>query len=188
MMARMLRVRTASLLVAVAILVPSCSGSSTNPPPDAGSPAIVATNAPLLPRTAPGLPSFDSQKLEALLAQLKGTPVVLNIWASWCGPCRDEAPLLTAAAKRYGHQVQFLGVDILDQTGSAAKFATEFHVPYPSVFDPTGGIRDGLGLLGQPDTIFFDAQGTKVKVVSGALTAAVLEAQIRALLGNASPT
>jgi len=115
---------------------------------------------------------------------LKGTPVVLNIWASWCGPCRDEAPFLSAAARKYGHQVQFLGVDILDQTGSAAKFASEFHVPYPSVFDPTGDIRDGLGFLGQPDTVFFDAQGTKVKILSGAMTEQVLEAEIQRLLGS----
>jgi cytochrome c biogenesis protein CcmG/thiol:disulfide interchange protein DsbE len=163
------------------MLVPSCS--SSNPPP-VGSPAIVATRAPLLPTSAPGLPSFDSQKLEALLAQLKGTPVVLNIWASWCGPCRDEAPILSAAARRYGEQVQFLGVDILDQTGSAAQFAKEFDIPYPSVFDPTGDIRDSLGFLGQPDTIFFDAQGTKVKTVSGALTAQLLDEQIQRILGD----
>ena len=174
--------RAASLLVVVSVLVPSCSGSSTNPPPAVGSPAIVATNAPLLPTTAPGLPSFDSRKLDTLLAQLKGTPVVLNIWASWCGPCRDEAPFLSAAARKYGHQVQFLGVDILDQTGSAAQFAREFHVPYPSLFDPTGDIRDGFGFLGQPDTIFFDAQGTKVKIVSGALTAALLDSEIQRIL------
>jgi thiol-disulfide isomerase/thioredoxin len=177
-------VRIASMLLAVGILVSSCSGSSANPPPAGGSPAIVATNAPLLPTTAPGLPSFDSAKLDALLAQLQGTPVVLNIWASWCGPCRDEAPLLTAAAQKYGHQVQFLGVDILDQTGAAATFATEFHVPYPSVFDPTGDIRDGFGFLGQPDTIFFDAHGTKIKIVSGALTAQLLDAEIQRLLGS----
>jgi len=135
-----------------------------------------------LPTTAPGLPSFDSQKLDALFARLKGTPVVLNIWASWCGPCRDEAPLLSAAARRYGQQVQFLGVDILDQTQAAIRFANEFHVPYPSVFDPAGDIRGGLGFLGQPDTIFFDAQGNKVKTVSGALTTRILDAAIQRII------
>jgi cytochrome c biogenesis protein CcmG/thiol:disulfide interchange protein DsbE len=182
----MLRRRTAPLLVVAVVLVPSCSGSSSDPQPAAGSPAIVATNAPLLPTTAPGLPPFDSRKLDALLAQLKGTPVVLNIWASWCGPCRDEAPLLSAAARKYGRQVQFLGIDILDQTGSASQFAMEFSVPYPSVFDPTGDIRDGFGFLGQPDTIFFDADGTKVKTVSGALTAQLLDSEVQRLLGTAA--
>ena len=176
--------RTGLRLLILGVLVASCSGSSSNTPPADGNLAINATVAPLLPTTAPGLPSFDSQKLDALLAQLKGTPVVLNIWASWCGPCRDEAPLLTAAAQKYGHQVQFLGVDILDQTDAAATFANEFHVPYPSVFDPTGDIRDALGFLGQPDTIFFDAQGHKVKTVSGALTAQILNAGIRRIIAS----
>jgi cytochrome c biogenesis protein CcmG, thiol:disulfide interchange protein DsbE len=187
-MSGLTRLRAVALLVVVGIVVPSCSGSSANPPPAGGSAAIVATSAPLLPTTAPGLPSFDSGRLDTLLAQLKGTPVVLNIWASWCGPCRDEAPFLSAAARRYGHQVQFLGVDILDQTGPAAQFAKEFHVPYPSVFDPTGDIRDGFGFLGQPDTIFFDADGTKVKIVSGALTAQLLDDEIHRILGTSSPS
>jgi thiol-disulfide isomerase/thioredoxin len=181
----MLRLRVVSLLVLVGVMVPSCSGSSPNPPPASGSPAIVATSAPLLPTTTPGLPAFDPQKMDSLLAQLKGTPVVLNIWASWCGPCRDEAPLLSAAAHTYGNRVQFLGVDILDQTNAAVAFTKEFHVPYPSVSDPLGDIRNDLGLLGQPDTIFIDAQGTKVKTLSGALTARLLDSEIQRLLGSA---
>jgi cytochrome c biogenesis protein CcmG, thiol:disulfide interchange protein DsbE len=164
-------------------VVSSCSSTATESL-TSSSPARNATQAPLLPVTAPGLPDFDEGKFKVLLEQLRGTPVVVNIWASWCGPCRDEAPLLSAAARSYGEQVQFLGVDILDQRQDAAAFATEFDIPYPSVFDPTGSIRDSLGFLGQPDTVFFDATGTKVKTLSGPVTRASLDAGIQQIVGG----
>lgn len=172
-------------LFALSLLAYSCSGAPSDTPVASGSPAINATQVPLLPRTTPGLPLFDDGKFNALLAQLKGTPVVVNIWASWCGPCRTEAPLLAAAARRYGDQVQFLGVDILDQRQAATSFTNEFHVPYPSVFDPSGAIKTALGFLGQPDTIFFDAAGDKVTTSSGPLTPQALNTGIQRIIGGA---
>ncbi len=175
----------AATLMVLSLFAYSCSGSASDAPIASGSPAIDATQAPLLPRTTPGLPLFDAGKFDTLLAQLKGTPVVVNIWASWCGPCRTEAPLLSAAARRYGRQVQFVGVDILDQILAATSFTNEFNIPYPSVFDPTGAIKTELGFLGQPDTIFFDAAGNKVTTLSGPLTSQTLNAGIRRILGAA---
>ena len=172
-------------LFVLSLLAYSCSGSASDAPIASGSPAINAAQVPLLPRTTPGLPLFDAGKFDALLAQLKGTPVVVNIWASWCGPCRTEAPLLSAAARRYGHQVQFVGVDILDQKQAATAFTNEFHIPYPSVFDPTGAIKTELGFLGQPDTIFFDAAGNKVTTLSGPLTSQTLNTGIQRILRGA---
>jgi thiol-disulfide isomerase/thioredoxin len=94
----------------------------------------------------------------------------VNIWASWCGPCRDEAPHLEAAHDEFGDRVQFLGLDILDERGSARDFMREYGWTYPSVFDATGAIRDGLGILGQPATLFYDTSGELVKTWSGPLT------------------
>ena len=179
--------RMAATLIVLSLLAYSCSGSASRVPVANGSPAINATQVPLLPKTTPGLLLFDAGKFDALLAQLKGTPVVVNIWASWCGPCRTEAPLLSAAARRYGHQVQFVGVDILDQIQAATSFTNEFHIPYPSVFDPTGAIKTELGFLGQPDTIFFDAAGNKVTTLSGPLTAQTLNSGIQRILGVSPP-
>ena len=85
--------------------------------------------------------------------------MLVNIWASWCGPCRDEAPLLASAHETYGDRVRFVGVDILDERDSARAFMREFGWTYPSVYDPTGAIRDGLGLIGQPVMLFYDASG-----------------------------
>src|SRR6266571_5931381 len=76
-----------------------------------GPPAVNAARATLLPTTVAALPSFDPERFTQLLGQLRGTPVVVNFWGSWCGPCRAEAPILREAAAQYGSNVQFLGVD-----------------------------------------------------------------------------
>lgn len=138
--------------------------------------------ASLLPVDAFELPSFDSATYEKLLGQLEGTPVVVNIWASWCGPCRAEAPHLAAAARAYEGRVQFLGVDILDARESAREFMREFGWTYPSVFDETGAIRDRLGIIGQPATLFYDADGELVDTWIGPIGEAELTMAVEGLL------
>src|SRR5881628_2985958 len=94
------RPRAIAVVVAVTIALTACDASEGTV--SAGPPATNATVASLLPTTVSGLPSFDFGTFEQLLYQLRGTPVVVNIWASWCGPCRDEAPVLVDGAQRYG--------------------------------------------------------------------------------------
>lgn len=187
--------RPASALVAMVLLSVACSGSSTRSLGISASPlsgaALNATNAtgvPTLPRDRFALPSFDFAQFQSLMGQLatKGVPVIVNIWASWCGPCRVEGPNLVKAAKKYGAQVQFLGVDILDQRNAAQAFIREEGYPYPSVFDPSGEIRDRLGYLGQPVTIFFDVQGQKVDEWSGAIGLPQLIERVGKILPPAS--
>ena len=91
-------------------------------PSDAGPPAQNAVTAPLLPTHVAELPTFDVQTYQELLTQMRGTPVVVNVWAAWCGPCQAEAPLLHEASQTYGDRVQFLGVDILDSLDGARGF------------------------------------------------------------------
>ena len=121
------------------------------------------------------LPSGDMATFEAVLAHLEGTPVVVNVWASWCGPCRDEAGHLSAAAKDHDGEVQFLGIDVLDNREPARDFITEFDWTYPSLFDADADIRDGLGYVGQPETVFFDAEGNQVLQVIGPVSPEDLE-------------
>jgi cytochrome c biogenesis protein CcmG/thiol:disulfide interchange protein DsbE len=118
---------------------------------------------------------MDAATFEQLLGQLKGTPVVVNIWGSWCIPCKAEAPMLTAAAKA-NRKVQFVGADILDSRDGALGFLAQYDVPYPSVFDPGGTIKTQMGAIGQPDTFFYDANGTQVSEVIGPLTQDALSA------------
>ena len=86
---------------------------------------------------APGddAPAFEAELLEGTgdlsLADLSGKPVVLNFWASWCAPCRDEAPWFKAAYERFGDEVQFVGVDINDGRTEAIAFTDEYGIEYP---------------------------------------------------------
>ena len=157
---RLVRSRLLLMTVLCAFVAVGCSSD------DGGD----AADGPLLPADPYELPAFDMASYEQLLAELEGTPVLVNIWASWCAPCRDEAPHLASAHEEFGDRVQFLGVDILDERGSAREFMREYGWTYPSVFDGPGAIRDGLGILGQPATLFYDASGELVKTWSGPLT------------------
>jgi thiol-disulfide isomerase/thioredoxin len=170
--------RAVAIVALVTASACQSSGSSVGP----GRPATNAANAALLPTTVSELPTYDFDRFEQLMYQLRGTPVVVNLWASWCGPCRKETPGLVSAADRYGDQIQFLGVDYQDERGAAASFARDLHVPYPSVFDPSGQIHDRLGFVGLPDTLFYDASGSIVATWPGAITVQALRDRIRNLL------
>ena len=175
------RAATAAICLALIVLAAGCSGSGKGP---TGPPS-----GPLLPSSATALPRMDPATFQALLIELRGKPVVVNIWASWCGPCRQEGPELAAVSNAHQGQVQFVGVDIEDQVGQARTFIEQYGWTYPSVFDSTGAIRDSLGLIGQPDTLVFDAAGRRSFVSSGPITRQVLEAAIsKALQRGASST
>ena len=171
-------------LLALLSVAATCGGSEPDPggTADAGPPARNATTAALLPTHVAELPTFDVNSYQQLLTQLHGTPVVVNIWAAWCAPCKAEAPLLHDASRTYGDRVQFLGVDILDSKDGARGFIADHGLEYPSVFDPTGAIRDSLGMIGQPVTVFYDADGNLVSSWDGQLSADGPRQGIRAAL------
>ena len=105
---------------------------------------------------------------EERLAGLRGYPAVVNVWASWCGPCRFEFPLFQQAAARYGKRVAFLGIDSQDSDDAAATFLEEAPVPYPSYTDPGEEIAESVGAsLGLPDTAFYDRRGDLVNLKQG---------------------
>ena len=110
--------------------------------------------------------------------------MVINIWGSWCPPCRIEAPDLARVAREFQGRVQFLGVDILDARQAARDFILEFDWPYPSVFDPEGQIRDRLGYIGQPITVIYDRRGAVSFEWTGAVTADLLRTEIRKVLSS----
>jgi thiol-disulfide isomerase/thioredoxin len=149
----------AALAIVTAVLA-ACTGSSTPNKP-------ATPTGPLLPNSPTALPPFDPTTFQLLLDQLKGTPVVVNVWASWCGPCIKEAPALASAAQAYQGRVQFVGVDIIDHDGPARAFIEKYGWTYPSVFDETGAIRDAMGLIGQPQTVIYDGTGKRVCIRSG---------------------
>lgn len=96
----------------------------------------------------------------ARLDSLEGIPVVVNAWASWCGPCRYEFPFFQAQATKYADEIAFLGVDVDDSEDAANTFLSELPLPYPSYSDPDSEIADSLDVgPGLPNTIFIGSDG-----------------------------
>lgn len=142
---------------------------ANNPLRGKGSPIAVAGTSPITGKNT-------------TLSSLKGKPVVMMIWASWCPGCNSEAPHLSkVAAKR--SDVHFFGLNYRDNAGDAQDFYAKYSWKLPSVEDPDGSIAGGLGLQGTPTTIFLDAQHREVGRVVGAMDEAGLEEAIDRLVG-----
>ena len=119
--------------------------------------------------------------LKARLASLKGHPVVVNQWASWCGPCRYEFPFFAAAVERHGDEVAFVGVDYMDSRDAAQRFIDEQPPGFPSVYDGDGKAARAIGAgRVMPTTLFIAPDGrTRHKKLGGYARASELEADIR---------
>lgn len=112
----------------------------------------------------PAAPPFSLERLdgsgELSLESLRGQAVVLNFWASWCGPCKDETPLLQRGWQRWkGKDVVFVGVDVKDFRADARSFLRRFGVTYPNVYDGKGSLVGRYGVTGFPETYFIDSRG-----------------------------
>lgn len=176
-----------AFVVALAVLALAGCGANTEgdyggPHPDyakalAGSPAPLAA----LHRQANQLLDGGTDAYEARIAALHGYPIVVNVWASWCGPCRYEFPTLQKLSAAYGKKVAFLGVDSQDSDDAAKTFLGEDPVPYPSYTDPNQDIKRLIGAtLGLPDTAFYDRHGNLVYLKQGPYTDhAELRADVR---------
>ena len=126
----------------------------------------------------------DLVRSKVELRSLRGLPVVLNFWASWCIPCVHEAPRLVASAKQREGQLLFLGVDVNDFSSDARKFLRRFHVNYVSVRDGGSDTYDAYGLTGLPESYFLDASGRIVAHKIGEISTAELEDGITQGLGE----
>ncbi len=117
------------------------------------------------------------------LSELRGAPVVLNLWASWCSPCRAESAPLEDAARQWAPRgVAYLGLDIQDLRGDARRFMREQGLTYPSVRDSGRSTADRYGATGIPETFFIDRRGRVVGHVVGAINAEQLRLGSQATL------
>jgi cytochrome c biogenesis protein CcmG/thiol:disulfide interchange protein DsbE len=129
---------------------------------------------------------FDGSTFALSGALASRKPVVVNFWASWCGPCADEAPILQDAARRYSDRVTFVGVDVQDLDADAQAFIRKYGITYPNGSGNAGPISVQYGMRGVPETYFVAPDGRLVRKWN-TLTAADLE-QFLAELQRASGT
>lgn len=182
-----------SALAALTLALAAC-GTGTAPGADApgtgSSPAAWAIPCPAPsapparpdPKLAVDLPCLGGGAPQPLAAT--GLPTVVNLWASWCEPCRDELPVINDFAREHAGQAAVLGVDTQDTETAARSIVEDYHLSYPSRSDPDGRLLALLGKRTLPATVFVAADGSVAYVYSGrALTADALAALAREHLG-----
>jgi len=170
---RQASLRSAWLTILCLLAVTGCGGNGGgdygSPPPDyarvlAGAPRPLASLYAQANRLLPGGADAFAKRLRSL----RGHPVVVNQWASWCEPCRAEFPLFQRATAKLGRRVAFVGVDSQDSDDAARTFLREYPLAYPSFTDPDKQIAKLLeATLGLPDTAFYDAGGRLVYTKQG---------------------
>lgn len=137
----------------------------------------------MVSRPAPdfALETLDGEPVS--LASLRGTPIVLNFWSTWCGPCKIEHPLLQEAARAYP-EVKFLGLLYSDDADKARRFLQQQGFAYPTLADPTNRAAIAYGVTGVPETYFIDRQGTILFKVAAPVTADMLAEWIPKIAGS----
>ena len=190
--------RRALVAVVVAVLLTACSATSdpaATPPADgtgfvAGDGSLV-----LLPvsqrKPAPEISGTTLDGSTFTLADQRGKVVALNVWASWCAPCRAEAPTLEEASREFADQgVQFIGLDTRDSDAAARAFVDRFDITYPSLVDRDGRLQlsfaDSLPPQAIPSTVIIDKQGRVAARALGAVSISDLRGLIEPLLAEDS--
>jgi thiol-disulfide isomerase/thioredoxin len=130
-------------------------------------------------RAAPALPTEVMRGPRVTLASLRGDKVVLNFWASWCGPCKKEAPELVALSRELPKGVKLVGVDWNDAAGGARSFLARSGWTYPILRDGNGDVGNNYRVHGMPTTFILDAKGRIAQQLTGPQTAAGILAKLR---------
>lgn len=173
------------ILILAGVMLTACGSQPRSAAPSAGAvtEAFTGSPAPLasLHAQANELLGGGTVAFKARLAALRGYPVVVNKWASWCGPCQTEFPQFQRASVLFGKQVAFVGLDGKDANQAAAAFLKRFPVTYPSYVDPRENIARAIkAATYYPQTVYFDRQGHQIFDHTGSYAStAALEQDIR---------
>jgi cytochrome c biogenesis protein CcmG, thiol:disulfide interchange protein DsbE len=137
--------------------------------------------APAVGHPAPDFTLTTLDGTQVRLSELRGRPVVLNFWATWCPPCRGEMPQLEAASRRYADQVAVIGVNQVEPAGTVQAFANEVGLTYPIPLDSSGVASRLYGVRSLPTTFFIDRDGMIRQIQVGGLTEATLADMLRSV-------
>lgn len=140
--------------------------------------------APIAGYLAPQFTLSSTLDDEISLADYRGQPVVLNFWASWCPPCREEVPHFQDASVKYNGKAAILGIDQGEPLSIVADFGSTFSLSYPLLLDQDGVVNRKYGVVALPTTVFVDANGVIREVYTGIVNRAVLEDRIERLLAE----
>lgn len=149
---------------------------------------IALTEAPIVGHLAPDFTLATPQGETITLTDYvnrfgeSGQPVILNYWASWCGPCRIETPELQSASLKFKNQVAILGINQGESAETVSEFALSYGLSYPLLVDEDNTVNRDYGINSLPTTIFIDRQGVVREVFIGILNRAVLEDRVKRLL------
>ena len=110
-----------------------------------------------------------------------GKPLFVSVWASWCLPCRVEAPLLARLARTYGRAINFRGINVEDRRGDARAFVRRFHLDFPHLFDPKARTAEALGFFGLPTVYLVDRHGRIATRIAGKQPQAILRQLLQTL-------
>ncbi len=130
-------------------------------------------------------PDFSLTTLDgstASLSDYRGKPVILNFWATWCGPCRVEIPALEAAWQNHQGEAVFLGVDVQEDPLQVADFAQQLGMTYPVLLDETAETAQLYRVRAFPTTVFIDGQGVVIDIYTGPLNEPLLATRVQQLL------
>jgi len=178
------RFRVAAVVAVCIVVVAGLLVALSVPIGGQPSPSVlVIGGSPLLGKAAPDIALQDLDGNTVRLSELRGKPVVLNFWASWCIPCRDEFPQFVAArGEHVADELQIVGVVHNDVAGSARDFAATQGALWPMLMDPANTAWDAYGGVGVPMTFFIDRDGIVRAASLGPVTAAGLKQQLATIL------
>ena len=194
------RHRRLAVATLVSLLLTGCAPSVGE---RASTPSAASTGPPAVARCEEPAPAGVSTKNIGLptlvlpclgggpdvpLRGLTGRPTLVNLWASWCAPCRDEMPMLQQAFEQHGERFRFLGVATRDTPAIAADFVSGIGVAYPHAVDADGELLTALGVPGLPVTLALDAEGRVLATQIGQMTPEELASIIRELEASMTPS
>jgi thiol-disulfide isomerase/thioredoxin len=181
---------TTLLALLATLLLAATAGCGRTPSPTEGAVPTETVGLTVIPseqrEPAPELSGATSAGDQVAVTDLQGQPVIVNAWASWCAPCREEIPTLQRLA-RDNPRMKIIGVNVQDEPAAAQAFVSDLDVTWPSIVDPSGEVLSGIPGVppkALPSTIVIDAQGRIAARVIGPVTPAMVPKLVAASKGN----